>query len=406
MIHNFKAEGLNISEIARRLGLDRKTVRKYMRADGNDQSVRQRQGKSSKLDPYKTYLLERLKVYPQLCTTRLLREIRERGYDGGYTILGDYLRTVRPVAEVNFEIRYETPPGQQAQVDFAMFQTHFEDRPEVLRRIWLFTMVLGHSRRLWGHFCDNQNLHTVLRMHMRAFEAFWGAPQQLLYDRMKTAVIGEDPNGEVIYNQTLSSMLHHYGAVPCACPAYRPQTKGKVERVFRYVRQSFFTGSSFENLAHLNECFAKWQDEVANVRRHGTTQRYVNEAFAQEQAYLTPLPNVSFRALLALERKVNREGMICLDGNQYSVPDGTRSRIVEVQVLPFEVRICDNQQIIACHAIPDGKGHRVMDASHRKARPVAAALNDPQSSSRPAQRPLAFYDAVGRRLAFASPVAS
>ena len=87
MIHNFKAEGLNISEIARRLGLDRKTVRKYMRADGNDQSVRQRQGKSSKLDPYKTYLLERLKVYPQLCTTRLLREIRERGYDGGYTMV-------------------------------------------------------------------------------------------------------------------------------------------------------------------------------------------------------------------------------------------------------------------------------------------------------------------------------
>ena len=94
MIHNLKSEGLNVSEIARRLGLDRKTVRKYLRADTNDPHVRQRQCKPSKLDPYKIYLLERIKAYPQLCTTRLLREIQQRGYDGGYTILGDYLRTV------------------------------------------------------------------------------------------------------------------------------------------------------------------------------------------------------------------------------------------------------------------------------------------------------------------------
>ena len=153
MIHNLKAEGLNITEIGRRLGLDRKTVRKYLHAEINDPQARQRQCKPSKLDRYKNYLLERLKAYPQLnwnCSTRLLREIQQRGYDGGYTILGDYLRSVRPLAEMNFEIRYETPPGRQAQVDFAMFQTHFKDPPEVLRRIWLFTMVLSHSRYLWG----------------------------------------------------------------------------------------------------------------------------------------------------------------------------------------------------------------------------------------------------------------
>ena len=404
MIHNLKAEGLNITEIGRRLGLDRKTVRKYLHAEINDPQARQRQCKPSKLDRYKNYLLERLKAYPQLCSTRLLREIQQRGYDGGYTILGDYLRSVRPLAEMNFEIRYETPPGRQAQVDFAMFQTHFKDPSEVLRRIWLFTMVLSHSRYLWGQFCENQNLHTVLRMHMRAFEAFGGVPREVLYDRMKTAVIGEDLHGEVVYNQTLSSLLHHYGAVPRACAAYRPQTKGKVERVFRYVRQSFFMGSSFCNLTHLNECFAQWLDEVANVRCHGSTRRHVDQAFAQEQAHLTPLPIVSFRALLALERKVNKDGMICFDGNQYSVPDGTRSRILEVQALPFEVRIVDAGQVIACHEIPDGKGNQVLDPSHRKARPLAVVLNDLQSSSHPAQRPLDFYDAVGRRLASTSPV--
>ena len=211
-------------------------------------------------------MLERLKVYPQLCTTRLLREIRER-YDGGYTILGDYLRTVRPVAEVNFEIRYETPPGQQAQVDFAMFQTHFKSDPKCcgasgcLPWFWVTVVACG------GFLRQSKPAHRCACICV-PLKRFWGAPREVLYDRMKTAVIGENPNGEVIYNQTLSSMLHHYGAVPRACPAYRPQTKGKVERVFRYVRQSFFTGSSFENLAHLNECFAKWQDEVAKRWHH------------------------------------------------------------------------------------------------------------------------------------------
>ena len=229
MIHNFKAEGLNISEIARRLGLDRKTVRKYLRTDANDQSVRQRQGKSSKLDPYKTYLLERLKVYPQLCTTRLLREIREHAYDGGYAILGDYLRTVRPVAKVNFEIRYETPPGRQAQVDFAMFQTAFR-RPTrgccgasgCSPWCWVTVVACG------GSFATIKTCTPCRACICVPLKRSWATPQQLLYDRMKMASIGEDPNGEVIYNQTLSSMLHHYGVVPRACPAYRPQTKGKV----------------------------------------------------------------------------------------------------------------------------------------------------------------------------------
>ena len=214
MIHTLKSQGLSVSEIARQLKVDRKTVRKYLRFNADDPSAMQRKPRTRKLAAYEPYLLERVHQFPTLTATRLMREIRELGYAGSYTILSDYLRQVRPRDEVAFEVRFETPPGHQAQTDFATFAARFERQPNSPRRIYLFTMVLGHSRYLWGRFCDNQALQTVIWMHIRAFEGFGGVPKEILYDRMKTAVIGEDANGEVIYNQSLNSLLEHYGALP------------------------------------------------------------------------------------------------------------------------------------------------------------------------------------------------
>ena len=172
MIHTLKSQGLSLSEIARQLGCDRKTVRKYLRYHADDPSAMERKCRTRKLAPYERYLLERINQFPKLTATRLMREIRKLGFDGGYTIVSDYLRKVRPRPEAEFEVRFETPAGHQGQVDFATFAVRFEQAPDQLRRIYLFSMLLGHSRYLWGRFCDNQILQTVLRMHLRAFDAF------------------------------------------------------------------------------------------------------------------------------------------------------------------------------------------------------------------------------------------
>ena len=243
MIHTLKSQGLSVSEIARQLKVDRKTVRKHLRFNADDPSAMQRKPRMRKLAAYEPYLLERVHQFPTLTATRLMREIRELGYAGSYTILSDYLRQVRPRGEVAFEVRFETPPGHQAQTDFATFAARFERQPDSPRRIYLFTMVLGHSRYLWGRFCDNQALQTVIRMHIRAFEGFGGVPKEILYDRMKTAVIGEDANGEVIYNRPLASLLEHYGALPRACQPYRAKTKGKVERRLSLYPRGLLSGA-------------------------------------------------------------------------------------------------------------------------------------------------------------------
>ena len=181
------------------------------------------------------------------------------------------MRTVRPKPKVQFERRFETPAGKQAQVDFAFFKTVFTDQPDVERIVWLFSIVLGHSRMMWARFVARQDLPTVLRCHIAAFEAFGGVPEQILYDRMKTAVLGEvedpdQPARGIAYNAKLLDLAAHYGFLPKACKPYRAKTKGKVERPFRYVREDFFLGRSFRSLGDLNVQFRQWLDTVSEMR--------------------------------------------------------------------------------------------------------------------------------------------
>lgn len=119
---------------------------------------------------------------------------------------------------------------------------------------------------------------------MAAFEALGGAPSEILYDRLRTAVTGEDAEGVVVFNKGLVELGRHYGFPPKACRPYRAKTKGKVERPFRTVREDFFLARSFRDLDDLNAQFRQWLDGIANARTHTTTQRVVSEHFADEPA--------------------------------------------------------------------------------------------------------------------------
>jgi transposase len=356
------------------------------------------------IDPFLSYLRERATAYPALTGRRLWRELRERGYASGYTAITDVLRDIRPSPLPTFEIRFETPPGDQAQVDFAQFQVVFTDEPAVTRIVWLFSFVLGFSRLIWARFVLHQDMQTVLRCHMAAFEAIGGTPREILYDRMKTAVIGEIA-GSIVYNRALIDFARHYGFQPKACRPYRAKTKGKVERPYRYIREDFFLAGSFRNLDDLNGQLQQWLDSVANPRLHATTQRVVNEAFAEEKPHLRTLPLAPFRSVLKLERRVSHEGMVSVGGNLYSVPDATRKRIVEVHTLADEVRIFEDGALIAAHPVLEGRHQRRVAPGHRRlARATGHHLSDEpvlivRTGDVVAARPLEFYHAVGQRLA-------
>ena len=402
LIHDLKRQGLSVSAIARQTDLDRKTVRKYLDRGLEVPVYGPRDPRPRLLEPYEGYLSEKIRKCPGLSGRRLHREITALGYTGGYSAVTDYLRSVRPELPRVFERRFETEPGEQAQVDFAEFSVEFTDEPGMTRKVWLFSFVLGHSRWLWGRFCANQKLETVLRCHVAAFDACGGATGEVLYDRMKTAVLGEDADGTVVYNSSLVAMLDHYGSAPKACKAYRAKTKGKVERPFRHIRQDVFPGRTFRNMGDLNAQFDQWRAEIANPRVHATTNKVVNEAFAQEQTFLIPLPAHPYDAVLTVERRVSHEGMVSVGGNLYSVPDTARKRVLEVQSHPSEIRIFEEGTLIARHSVLEGRNQRRVDPSHRKAPPSARRHPQqllPQQAGGVGQRPLAFYDAVARRLA-------
>ena len=171
VIHQLREQGESITEIARRTGLDRKTVRKYLRAGLQRPRYGPRAPRPRVIDPYREYLRERLRHYPKLSAMRLLREIRPREASG-------------------FEHRFETPAGHQARVDFAQFKVVFSAHPQRVQVVWLFSMVLGYSRHLFARFVRRQDLHSVVRCHFEAFGELQGVPREVLYDRMKTAVLG------------------------------------------------------------------------------------------------------------------------------------------------------------------------------------------------------------------------
>ena len=410
MIHQLREQGLSVSAIAERTGRDRKTVRKYLNDPLATPGYGPRAPRPRLIDPYVPYLRERLKQCPQLSAMRLVRELKAQGYSGGRTAVTDFIAAIRPREAQGFEHRFETAPGRQGQVDFAQFKTVFRDEPGRVQVIWLFSMVLGFSRYLFGRFAYRQTLETVVRCHLEAFTEFGGVPRELLYDRMKTAVLGEDDDGAVRYHPTLLDVGAHFGFRPRACAPYRAKTKGKVERPFRYVREDFFLGTAFDNLADLNAKFDRWRSEVANCREHGTTRRRIAQAFAEEQLTLQPLSPHPYTTVLRLERRLTRDGMVSVEGNLYSVPDGLTQSVVEVHRLADAVHIIDAGQCVAVHPLLEGRGLRSLLDGHRQWPPpganqgrtrhnLAALEPLPIPGERVAERPLAIYEQLGKALA-------
>lgn len=337
--------GVGVKGIARRLGLSRNTVRKYLRNPALPR-YGPRPVAVSKLEPFKPWLLRRTHADGVWNAERLLRELRAMGYAGGVTILKDFLRPLRPPKTASVVVRYEVPPGVEAQVDFGVFA--YEDAGGRRRSVLAFVMVLSFSRALHVEFVQQQDLSTLLRCHLHAFEAFGGVPQRILYDNMKTVVLERD--GErVVFHPRLLDFALLAGFTPRACRPYRAQSKGRVERSIKYLRDSFWP-VAFSDLADLNRQVSAWLAGVANAREHATLRRRPIDLLAEERPHLLPLkPTSTFEGLLAEERKVGRDAFVAFEGNRYAVPWQYAGRHVSVAATEAHVEIRDGRELVVVH---------------------------------------------------------
>ena len=227
LLRHYIQEGLSKSAVSRKLGISRRTVHRYLMAGDQEPSYGPRSKRPSKLDPFETYLRGRLEDYPELSRVRLLAEIRDLGYQGGYTVLKDRLRALRPKPPRPIEQRFEVEPGGQAQVDFATFKTSFGT-------VYALLMVLSWSGALWVRFVMHQDQLTLLGGLHQGFVSFGGAPRTVLFDRMRTAVAGSGSEIPAVFNAEMLRFASHYGFSPRACRPYRAKTKGRVERAVSY----------------------------------------------------------------------------------------------------------------------------------------------------------------------------
>lgn len=359
----------SIRQIARDLNLARNTVSRVLaevtaQRDGVPAAAPRR---PSLLDPFDAAIRELLGRYPDLTATRLLEELRQRGFTGRYTIVRQRLGELRPRASRAPVVRFETAPGAQAQMDYAVYDLDFS--AEGRRRVALFSYVLGYSRRQYLRFVEAQDFTTTLREHVHAFEHLGGVAATCLYDNQKVVVSGYD--GDVpLYNPRFLAFATHYGFRPLACKPQRPQTKGKVERPFHYVATNLLNGRTFRTLEHLNEVTLWWLAEVADVRVHRQTKQTPLSLHQQEQPHLIPLPAQAYEVAPVVYRTVNAEGFITYRQNAYSVPWRHIGQVLPVRVTEAEVIIYGPQvQEIARHPLwpRTATGQRSLQSAHRPA---------------------------------------
>ena len=301
-----EAQGSRL-EAARRLGVGRSTMYRWLRTGLLDQPIETIQAQYGprppvpvKLEPFKPLIQTRLDEFPELSGIRLFAECRAAGYTGGITQLRAYVQSLRPAPEP--VVRFETPPGQQAQVDFAHCRFPWGVRYALLA-------VLGHSRLLWVQFYPRQDLQTLI-LGLETCFGFWqGVPREILFDQMRSVVTRDDrlTGGGLRQNLEFLRFARHYHFRIRVCRPYRAKTKGKVERPIRYLRDNFLYGRTFLSDADLNAQVLDWLTLVANPRVHGTTQVPPIERFrAEEHHALQPLPARPYRSLVLPPRAAAR----------------------------------------------------------------------------------------------------
>lgn len=303
LLSHYLDQGLSKSAIARQLGMDRRTICRWLTTGQLDREVDTgqvprpiRKAGPSKLDPFKAIIEQRLATYPELSAVRLLDEIRAAGYGGGISQLRAFVQSVRPTHVPETVIRFETEPGHQAQVDFAEFSFPWGKRYALL-------VVLSYSRLLWVRFYERQDMRTLFQGLEEAFGFFRGVPRELLFDQMASVITRDlrPHGGKLIENAEFLRFAAHWGFRVRACRPYRAKTKGKVERPIRYLRESFVYGRDFVSDDDLNAQTTHWLAHTANVRVHRTTGVKPASRFQQEEHNcLLTLADRPYRSLVLL----------------------------------------------------------------------------------------------------------
>jgi transposase len=316
----------------------------------------------SSVEPYR-------QVVTKLCregveVAAIHQRLKERGYTGSYSSVYRFVRHLEPRTP-DVTVRVETPPGEEAQVDFGYAGRMVDPETGELRKTWVFVMTLSWSRHQYVEFVFDQKVETWLRLHRNAFAFFGGVPERIVIDNLKAGIIRACWH-EPLAQQSYRECAEHYGFLISPCRPRTPRHKGKVEKGgVHYVKRNFLGGREPTMVTQANRDVRRWALTVAGERVHGTTKERPLERFELERSALRPLPDTPYDMAIWKEVKLHRDCHLVFDQAYYSAPFRLVGQQLWVRGGSREVQIfTQDYQLVATHPRAQQPGRRQTHTDH------------------------------------------
>lgn len=319
------ADGVSRREIARRLGMNRRTVKRLVEADEPPRYERTPRG--SMLDRHEPKIRRSLEACPEIKAPRMTEILSEDGYEGSVDLVKRKLRELRGPSERPAQ-RTGYRPAQVMQLDWG----EMPSRPKVAgkeRRIYALVATLPYSAAQTAHFSFEMTTESFLEGHVRAFEWLGGVPRECVYDNLRSAVARREGK-EVRWAERFSHLRGHYAFHSTACTPQTPREKGSVEGGVRYLKSGFWPLRRFSTLAELDDQYVDWRDRIANRRIHSSGRFPVAERLAVEREMARPLPPAPFDYSHRRSSRVPLDGYLPFRGCHYRAPTSLIHQRVEL----------------------------------------------------------------------------
>ena len=351
---------LTVAQTARALALDVRTVARW--AEVEQFRARKAVPRASKLDAFKGQIVRWLDAH-SYSAQQIYQRLAEAGYDGGITIVKDYVHCIRPRRQPAF-LKLDFQPGECAQVDWGELGTVTVGNTR--RRLSFFVMVLCYSRRMYLEFTVSQRMEFFLACHENAFATFGGVPARLMVDNLKSAVLQRLVGTAPVFNPKYVDFSRHWGFKISPCNVRAGQEKGRVENGVGFVKKNLLAGLELADFSAMKPAAMLWVDTVANVRIHRETHQRPIERFEDERAHLLPLNPAGFDLARVCTVRATKQFRVPLDSNHYTVPSRYAGLRLTLKAHADRVCIYDGEQLIARHARSMDRHQHIEDPDHER----------------------------------------
>ena len=384
-IHQLDRDDYCISQISKLLGLNRRTVKRYLSMTEQEYGafLNRQSERKKELLPYESFVRKNLENYPETSSAQMHDWLKEHHAEfpkvDPKTVYNfvHWARNKYNIPVVSFPRQYqvveELPYGQQAQVDFGTYNMRASSHRRV--KVFFFVMTLSRSRYKFIWFISRPfTAELAVQAHEMAFQYFGGVAQVIVYDQDKVFLVSEN-NGDLILTEVFRAYVREQAFQLHFCRKADPESKGKVENVVKYVKQNFLINRTYFDDETLNDEAMGWLGRTANMLPHGTTKKIPHSEMALEQPFLRPYETYAIK-IPPVTYTVRKDNTISWKGNLYSLPLGTysgRGCLVAVRAEQDELVIYDHQgnQELCRHKIAIGMGIKIINTDHKRDKSVA-----------------------------------